>query len=113
MKAHNTTICIMPTKQSGFNMTCEYFSLTKDEVIESLRYHGEATFYINNQLTTYNNPENPALMTSVVGEMSLWQFNGGQRTIIFDTVGDALSFKLQDGKTIGESIESFKFEDFV
>ena len=67
----------MPTKQSGFNMTYEYFSLTKDEVIESLRYHG------------------------------------GQRTIIFDTVGDALSFKLQDGKTIGESIESFKFEDFV
>lgn len=52
-------------------------------------------------------------MTGVVGEMSLWQFNGGQRTIIFDTVGDALSFKMQDGKTIGESIESFKFEDFV
>jgi hypothetical protein len=46
-------------------------------------------------------------------EMSLWQFDNGQRTIIFNTVDEALKFIMSNGKTIGDTIETFKFEDFV
>ncbi len=91
----------------------EYFSLTKDEVAESLGYHGEATFYVNGKMATYNNPDRPELMDGVVGEMSLWQFDNGRNTIVFDTVDDALAFKMQDGRSIGDSIATFRFEDFV
>lgn len=90
-----------------------FFSLTKDEIAESLGYHGEATFYINGQLATYNNPNRPELMDNVTGERSLWQFNDGQNTVVFDTVQDVFKFKLQNGQTIGDAIETFKFEDFV
>ena len=92
-----------------------YFSVTKEELKASLEYHGEATFYIDGSLATYNNPNDPEMMdgNGVVGEMSLWQFNDGKTTVIFDTVEEALSYKLQDGKTIADSVGSFKFDDFV
>lgn len=90
-----------------------YFSLTKYEVAKSLGYHGEATFYVNGKLATYNNPNEPKLMDNITNEMSLWQFDNGQRTIVFNTVDEALKFVMSNGKTIGDAIETFKFEDFV
>lgn len=90
-----------------------YFSVSIDELVESLRYHGEATFCINGSRATYNNPNLPELMIGVTGEMSLWQFDDGRKTVVFNTVSDALNFILPDGRTIASAIATFQFEDFV
>ncbi|MCT0014597.1 hypothetical protein [Weissella confusa] len=93
------------------------FTVTVDELRESLSYNGEATFFYHGMESSYNNPWHPEKMQQekdIVPFGSFWEFDKGKYLqVFFETPEQALAYVLPDGKSIREAISEFEFDDFV